>query len=71
MNHHQWQQESRNIRESIILLLVFVTFKAINHKALGTKVFEGGYYDMTQGGSYMGLNVYNYNMTAEGGYIWG
>ena len=41
-----------------ILLLDFITCKDLNCKALRTKLFEGGYYVMAQGGAYMVLNVY-------------
>lgn len=34
------------------LLLGFITCKALNCKALRTKLFEGGYYVMIQGGIY-------------------
>jgi hypothetical protein len=38
-----------------ILLFGFVTCKTLNYKALRTKTFEGGYYDMTQREAYMGV----------------
>jgi hypothetical protein len=36
-----------------ILLLGFITCKTLNHKALRTNLFEGGYYVMTLMGVYM------------------
>jgi hypothetical protein len=55
MDHHQWKDESRNKRKSYYL--VSSTCKTFICKALITKLFEGGYYDMTQRGAFMGLNI--------------
>jgi hypothetical protein len=56
MDHHQVATRKHEYKE--ILLLGFITCKTLNYKALRTNIFEGGYYDMTPRGAYMGLNVY-------------
>jgi hypothetical protein len=48
-----------------ILLLGFITCNTLNCKSLRTNIFEGGYYDMTQRGEYMGLNVNDMNPRGE------
>jgi hypothetical protein len=39
--------ERRKQEHKKIILLGFITCEAFNCKALRTKLFEGGYYDMT------------------------
>jgi hypothetical protein len=46
MHHHQWKEETKNIRKSYYFVSSHV--KPFNCKALRTKIF-GGYYVMTQG----------------------
>jgi len=50
-----------------ILSIGFITCKTIQCKALRTKLFKGGYYDMTLWGAYMGLSVHD--MTIRGAYM--
>jgi len=51
----EWRkQEHKNI-----ILLCFITCEAFKCKDLRTIFFEGGYYVMTQGGTYVWLNVYD------------
>jgi hypothetical protein len=59
--------ERRKQEHKKIILLGFITYKSFNCKALRTNLFEGGYYDMTPRGAYMGLNVYD--MTLRGPYM--
>jgi hypothetical protein len=49
------------------LLLGFITCNALNCKTLKTNLFKRGYYDVTQRGAYIGLNVYE--MTPNGTYM--
>lgn len=49
--------ERRKQKQKKIVLLGFITCKTFIYKALMTKLFEGGYYDMTQRGAYRGLNI--------------
>jgi hypothetical protein len=44
--------ERRKKEHKKIILLGFITCEAFNCKSLRTKLFEGGYYVMTQGGIY-------------------
>ena len=58
---------TRNKYNKQIQLLGFITWKSINYTSWRTKIFEGGYYDMTQGWPYMGLKVHD--ITTIGSYV--
>jgi hypothetical protein len=62
--------ERRKREHKKIILHGFITCKSFNYKALRTKIFEEGYYDMTPRGAYMGLNAYDMTL-GWGGNIWG
>ena len=59
--------DRRKQEDKKILSLGLITCKTVKCKALRTKIFKGGYYDMTLGGAYMELSVHD--MILRGAYM--
>jgi hypothetical protein len=59
--------ELRKQKHKKVILLGFITCEAFKCKYLRKKLFEGGYYVMTQGGACIWINVYD--MIPRGAYM--